>query len=136
MKQEYGDTVKTTRTSKIYTYIFSAHKLLGLKPGTPLTDEQKAKAIDLANIQMVAPVDSMVFDASGARDENDAWVATGNVRTERKCPFTIKGIDSVMNKNGIKADITLIKADSMVWSSKIKYHKSVFITNIKMNINY
>lgn len=41
LKQQYGDTVKTTRTSKIYTYLFSAHELLGLKPGTPLTEDQK-----------------------------------------------------------------------------------------------
>lgn len=39
LQQEYGDTVKTSRTSKIYTYLFSAHELLGLEPGSPLTED-------------------------------------------------------------------------------------------------
>ena len=52
LKQEYGDTVKTTRTSKIYTYLFSAHELLGLEPGTPLSEGQKQRAMDLAQVQM------------------------------------------------------------------------------------
>ena len=76
LKQQYGDTVKTTRTSKIYTYLFSAHELLGLKPGTPLTEDQKNLAMELAQVQMATPVDSMVFDASGAKDESQAWLAT------------------------------------------------------------
>ncbi len=93
LKQEYGDTVKTTRTSKIYTYLFSAYELLGLEPGTTLTEEQKDRAMKLAEIQMAEPVDSMVFDASGAKDESEAWLATTDVLTERKCPFRVEGID-------------------------------------------
>lgn len=92
LQQHYGDTVRTKRTSRIYTYLFSAHELLGLEPGTPLTDEQRTRAMDLAEIQMATPVDSMVFDASGAKDENEAWRATNNVQVERKCPFTVEAL--------------------------------------------
>ena len=125
LQQTYGDSVKTTRKAKIYTYLFSAHELLGLKPGTPLTDEQKTKAAQLAQEQTKAPADSAVFDASGARDENEAWKATRNVSTERKCRFTIAGLDSVMKKNDINAEAILIGADSMVWYTTSEFNKSI-----------
>ena len=136
LKQEYGDTVKTTRTSKIYTYLFSAHELLGLKPDTPLTEEQKRRAMDIAQVQMATPVDSMVFDASGARDEGQAWLATSNVLTEQKCPFSVEGIDTILQKSGIKSQIDLVEADSMVWNTTVKYHTSVFNPDLTMIIPY
>lgn len=136
LKQQYGDTVKTTRTSKIYTYLFSAHELLGLKPGTPLTEDQKNMAMELAQVHMVTPVDSMIFDASGAKDESQAWLATNNVHTEQKCPFSVEGIDTILQKSGIKAQISLIEADSMVWNTTVKYHTSVFSPNLTMIIPY
>lgn len=136
LKQEYGDTVKTTRTAKISTYLFSAHELLGLEPGTPLSEEQKNKAMDLVQTQMKTAADSVVFDASGAKDENEAWVATQNVQTERKCRFTIEGIDSVLNKADIQAQVVLSKADSMVWSTTEEFRSSVFSPKISLTIPY
>ncbi|MDE7411456.1 MAG: HAMP domain-containing histidine kinase [Paramuribaculum sp.] len=136
LQQEYGDTVKTTRTAKITTYMFSAHELLGIEPGTQLSDEQKNKAIELAQLQMTAPVDSVVYDASGAKDENEAWIATKNVRTERRCPFTLEGVDSVLNNSGIKAQTALVRADSMVWKTTVDYHTSVFSPALSLAIPY
>ena len=136
LKQQYGDTVKTPRTSKIYTYLFSAHELLGLKPGTPLTEDQKNRAMELAQIQMATPVDSMVFDASGAKDERQAWLATNNVQTEQKCPFSVEGIDTILQKSGIKARINLLEADSMVWNTTVKYHTSVFTPDLTVMMPY
>lgn len=136
LQLQYGDTVKTTRTSKIHTYIFSAHELLGLEPGTPLTEEQKQHAMDIAQVQMSTPVDSMVFDSSGAKDEGQAWLATGNVLTERKCPFAVEGIDSILHKAGIEARIKLVEADSMVWNTTVKYHISLFSPHLTITIPY
>lgn len=136
LSQKYGDTVQTKRTSRIYTYRFSAHELLGLKPGTPLTEEQKDRAMKLAVVQTETPVDSMIFDSSGAKDENEAWLATNNVQTERKCPFTVEGIDSIMEKAGIKAEVTLARVDSMVWGNAVEYHRSVFSPSVSMIIPY
>lgn len=136
LTQHYGDTVKTTRTAKIRTYLFSAHELLGLKPGTPLTNEQKNQALKLADIQAKEAVDSVVFDASGAKDENEAWAATRNIQTERKCPFMGSGLDSILSKAGIKAEISLIKADSMIWTSKVNYQLSAFKPEVSLTIPY
>lgn len=136
LQSEYGDTVKSKRTSKIYTYLFSAQELLGLPPGTPLTEKQKNKAVKLAEIQMATPVDSMIFDASGAKDESQAWKATGNVQTERKCPFKVEGVDSILQKSQIKARINLVETDSMVWNTIEEFHTSVFSPDITLIIPY
>ncbi|MDO4319266.1 MAG: HAMP domain-containing sensor histidine kinase [Bacteroidales bacterium] len=136
LQQEYGDTVRTTRTARIYTYLFSAHELLGLEPGTPLTNEQKNQVVELAQQQMTEPADSVIFDASGAKDENEAWLATKHVQTERKCPFTTGGIDSVLNKAGIKALTMVTQTDSMVWKTHVETHKSVFNPELSVTIPY
>lgn len=136
LEQKYGDTVRTTRTAKIFTYQFSAYELLGLKPGTPLTEEQQNKAMALAQAQLSTAADSVVFDASGAKDENEAWTATRNVQTEQKCPFTVNGIDSVLNKAGIKAQVNLTESDSMVWHQTIAYHKSTLTPTLSVTIPY
>lgn len=136
LQQEYGDSVKTKRTSKLYTYIYSAHELLGLEPGTPLDEKQKMEAAELAQQQMAEPVDSVVFDASGAKDENEAWIATRNVHIERKCPFMAEGLDSLLSKEGIRADITTVRADSMVWQTRIYHHNSIFAPELSLIIPY
>ena len=78
----------------------------------------------------------MTFDASGAKDENEAWMATKNVQTDRKHPFSVDEIDSVLNKSGIEARISLARADSMVWETTVKYNTSVFAPCLAMTIPY
>ncbi len=136
LQQKYADTVETTRTAKISIYQFSAYDLLGIEPGTPLSEEQKNKAMELAQVQMTSPADSIIFDASGAKDENEAWIATKNVQTERKSPFTAAGIDSVLNNAGIKARIALIDSDSVLWKSTVVYHDSAFRPSLSMTVPY
>lgn len=136
LRQEYGDTVRTTRTARLYTYLFSAHELLGLEPGTPLSDDQKSLAAELAQQQMTAPADSAVFDASGARDETEAWRATNSVFTQRKCPFTVQGMDSVLRKDGIEAHISLHRADSAVWRSRVVPGSSVLSPQVTVSFPY
>ncbi|MBD5347055.1 MAG: HAMP domain-containing histidine kinase [Bacteroides sp.] len=136
--QRYGDTILTTRTAKIYTYRASAYDILGLDPSTSLTEElkDKAKAMALADYQKMEPVDSAIYDASGAKDEHMAWIATQNLRTERECRFTTEGIDSVLRKSGIEAHTSLGRADSMVWNNTVTYHTSAFAPRIALVVPY
>lgn len=134
--QDYGDSVRPTRTSKVYTYMFSAHELLGLKKGTPLSKEQKMQVALLAEKAMVAPTDSSFYDTSGAKDDNEAWMATQDIQTERKQPFTAEGLDSLLNKAGIKATITLSKADSIIWNKEIRYHESWLYPEVRVTVPY
>lgn len=136
LSQHYGDTVKTTRTAKIMTYHCSVSELLGLKPGTSLTEGQRNRAIDIIQKRKTNPVDSVVFDASGAKDENEAWKAAINVRTQRKSPFTAEGIDSLLVKSGIKAFISLADSDTAVWEIKRIYQISAFFPAVTLTVPY
>lgn len=136
LSQHYGDTVRTTRTAKLLIYSYSAYELLGVAPDTPLTDEQKHIAYKLAVNKIAAPTDSIVYDASGARDENEAWTAIQYVQSERKNPFTAQGLDSVLAKAGIAAEIDIERADSMVWNDVVRYHNSVFAPELFVSRPY
>ena len=92
--------------------------------------------MQLAQANLSNPVDSVVFDASGAKDENEAWNATNNVHTERKNPFTTEGIDSVLNQAGLKATAVIERADSMVWRTSVDYDLSPISPEISMVIPY
>lgn len=132
----FGDSVRISRKSTIHTYILSAQELLGLEPGAPLTEEQKYKAAELAQLHMNDPAYSETFDASGAKDETEAWVATNNVSLERKTPFTVEGMDSVLVKAGIPAKISIAQADSAVWHTKEVFYKSLFSPRLSLTIPY
>lgn len=136
LQQSYGDTVKTVRTTRIYTYSYSAHQVLGLDPDVRLTDELMNEAITKIRQIQGEPSDSVVYDASGARDENEAWAAAQNVQTEQKHRFTEEGVDSVLKKEGIKAEIVMAKADSMVWNPKINFHRSIIKPEVSVMIPY
>lgn len=132
----YGDSIQISRKSTIKTYLFSAQELLGLEPGAKLTEEQQYEAARLAEQQMDEPADSVVFDASGAKDDTEAWIATKNVSLERKYPFTIEGMDSVLSNAGISARISISRADSTVWDIKERYHNFALFPELTLTIPY
>lgn len=132
----YGDSIQVSRKSTIKTYLFSAHELLGLEPGTKLTEEQQYKAARLAEQQMNAPADSVVFDASGAKDDTEAWIATKNVAIEHKDPFTIEGMDSVLKSAGIYAHVSISQVDSAVWQTKAISHNFTLFPELTLTIPF
>lgn len=136
LSQEYGDTVKTTRTAKIYTLNYSVRDVLGLPPDAPLTEEQISEALETARKNIDAVADSVVYDASGAKDENEAWAAAQNIYTQRKHPFSTEGLDSILLQEGITADIHLSATDSMVWETRISYSGPVLRPEIFVSIPY
>ncbi|MDE6554125.1 MAG: HAMP domain-containing histidine kinase [Muribaculaceae bacterium] len=117
-----GDTIRTARRVSIYTY--SYHRVLGVDTTVPLTKEMRAKALDHVyannNYNTSMAYDSVHYDASKAKDENETWTAAHNVVIAKDRPFTKEGIDSVLRKNGIKADIIVSKVDSMVWNKSVR----------------
>lgn len=133
---QYGDSIQISRKSTIKTYIFSAQELLGLEPGAKLTEEQQNKAAELAEHQLTNPADSAVFDASGAKDETEAWIATKNVSLERKDPFTIEGMDTVLRNTGISARISISRVDSTVWQTKSIIHNFTLFPELTMTVPY
>ncbi len=48
-----------------------------------------------------------------------------NFELEFQTPFTIEGIDSLLTKERIHADVSLIQTDSLIWSPILTYHSSI-----------
>lgn len=136
LRQTYGDTVETKRTARIYTYTYSAHKLLGVDPLVKLTDEQMNEAVEKIRQIQGQPSDSVIYDASAAKDENEAWAAAQNVHTERRNQFTVEGLDSVLKADGIKGEVVLAKSDSMVWNTKMLFHRSIIKPEVSVVMPY
>lgn len=132
----YGDSINITRKSTIKTYLFSAQELLGLEPGTELTEEQQYKAAELAEQQMTNPADSAVFDASGAKDDAEAWIATQNASIQRKNPFTTEGMDTVLKNAGISAHISITKVDGTVWQTKAISNNLTLFPELTLKVPY
>lgn len=132
----YGDSINITRKSTIKTYLFSAQELLGLEPGTELTEEQQYKAAELAERQMTNPADSAVFDASGAKDDAEAWIATQNASIQRKNPFTTEGMDTVLKNAGISARISITKVDGTVWQTKAISNNLTLFPELTLKVPY
>lgn len=133
---QYGDTTKTIRATTIKTYRFTPYELFGVDPETPLTHELKDKATELAQLNLKTPIDSVIYDVTSAKDENDAWTATYNIQVERQNPFRADGLDSILNKTGIKAHISLEKNNSIIWESKVHYCGSAFNPRLSVSIPY
>lgn len=136
LRQTYSDTEENKMTARIYTYTYSAHKLLGIDPLVKLTDEQMNEAVDKIRQIQEEPSDSVVYDASAAKDANEAWAAAQNVHTERRNQFTVEGIDSVLRNDGIKGEVALAKSDSMVWNTKMLFHRSIIKPEVTVIMPY
>lgn len=133
---QYGDSTKITRKTTIRTYRFTPHELSWTDSGIPLNRELIDKASELAQLKLKAPLDSVVYDVTDAKDENEVWTATNNIHTERQNPFRVAGLDSILNKAGIKAHISLAKTDSIIWESKVDYCGSAFNPRLSVSIPY
>lgn len=133
-----GDTIRTSRRVSIYTY--SYHSVLGLDSNVHLTKELREKAVNEVydhtghNRKMAS--DSVHYDASRAKDENETWAAAHNVVTAKDRPFTREGIDSVLNNNGISADIRILQLDSMVWTASIRHPGRFWSRTLSVTIPY
>ena len=139
---EFSSKSSTTRTVSVYTY--SYHKVLGLDTTISLTNEMRDQArtkiysSDRTTSYLATHLatDSAHFDASSAKNENETWAAAHNIVSVRNRPFTKSGLDSVLNKEGIKAEIAIIKADSTVWDNKILYQGSIFSPELYVTVPF
>lgn len=112
-----GDTVSTRIMATVNTYTLKAQDLLGLPRDAKLTPEQQTEVARRLLEMSVEPSDSVVFDASSAPGEDEALRASKLYQAGLKVPFTLEGIDSILVRNGIRADCRLVTIDSMVWHS-------------------
>ena len=130
------DTLK--RMVTITSYSMKAQDILQLPPEHVLTAEEKQQAIDLvlSKTREELVQDSKVFDASNAPSDAAVWGAARSVELERKSPFTVAGIDSVLANGGVIAETRLFKTDSMMWQPEFVRHQSTISPEIRLIYPY
>ena len=132
------DTVRTSRRVSIYSY--SYRDILGLDSNIQLTQDMREKAIkevyNHSRYKVYMAYDSVHYDASRAKDENETWSAAHNVVTAKYKPFTIEGIDSVLEKTGIEAEIIISQVDSMMWHRSVRHSGSMWNPKLSVTIPY
>ncbi len=128
---------KQTRNVTVTTNVISGAKLLGIKEKRKLTsDEMKQlEKMVLDSLDMVDAKRATV-DASNAPSDGIAWNAMKNFESEIQSPFTVEGIDSILRKHNLDAEISLILQDSLTWEPVTHRNSSLLSPAIKIITPY
>ena len=133
---KHGEMAETRRKIIVYTCLRSIYNFLGIPLGEKLTEEHILKLAENKEALKEVISDSTVYEATGAKDEQEAWQSFKNIELDHTIPFAAEGMDSVLKKAGIKAEVSLAKAYDQVWRSGIEYNKSLFFPSVSVTIPY
>jgi len=133
----YDSSGKVKRQATVITQKYSAHKLLGINENRLLTKEEQERAAKLV-IDSIAMIESIrkSYDASNAPSDAAVWGAMKNLDFEMMSPFTVCGIDSLLCKSDIEADVSIVVTDSMIWTPTVVKHTSLVSPRVRMSIPY
>lgn len=125
------------RNVTVTTKEIDGRKILGIKEKRDLTPEEMKRLQELVfdSLEMVDAKIAKV-DATSAPSDGVAWNAMRNFDHEIQSPFTIIGIDSILRKSDLNAEITLILQDSVTWEPVTIRHSSVIAPRFKVIIPY
>lgn len=125
------------RNVTVTTKEIDGRKILGIADDRDLTPEEmtRLKELVLDSLDMVDAKIATV-DASSAPSDGVAWNAMRNFDNEIQSPFTIEGIDSILRKNNINAEISLILQDSVTWNPVTVRHSSIILPRFKVTTPY
>ncbi len=125
------------RTVTVTTRELNGRKLLGIVENRKLTPEEMKRLEELV-LDSLDMVDAKVatVDASNAPSDGIAWNAMKNFENEIRSPFTIEGIDSILRKHGLIAEISLILQDSVTWEPVVERHSSILSPRLKTTTPY
>ena len=128
-------TVKRKATIEFRRY--QAHKLLGIKEKRKLTPEEIKRAQEIAMENALnVEYKKQSFDASSAPSEAVVWGAFKDIEVETVTPFAVEGLDSVLQKRGISAEIELVVTDSIVWDPSFKRHTAIYHPVMSVSFPY
>ena len=100
---------------------------MGIAENRKLTPEEMKRLEEMV-MDSLEMVDAKIatIDASSAPSDGIAWNAMKNFESEVQSPFTKEGIDSILRKHNLIAEIALILQDSVTCN----HHYTSFICNI------
>lgn len=115
----------SSRKVIVSSTVMDGRKLLGINEKRNLTEEEMDRLVKLVSDSMEQVEEKRLsVDASTAPSDGIAWAAMQNFDLEIQSPFTVQGIDSLLKKENINANISLITTDSLMWKSVTLSHKS------------
>lgn len=125
------------RTVTVRTRELNGRKLLGIAEKRDLTPDEMARleklvidSIDMADARIAT------VDASGAPSDGVAWNAMLHFESEIRSPFSKEGIDSIIRKHNLNAEISLVVLDSLIWQPTTLRHFSIFSPSITVTTPY
>lgn len=122
-----------TRKVTVKSTVFNGRKLLGINEERKLTKEEikRLKEIVTDSLERVEEK-RLSIDASTAPSDGIAWAAMQNFDLEVQSPFTIQGVDSLLRKEDINAEISLTITDSLMWKPVAYGHGSLINPHFKV----
>lgn len=136
MNTDIDSTGDRKRTVTVTTRAINGRKLLGIAENRNLTPEELKRleklvidSIDMAEAKIAKIAE---VDATTAPSDGVAWNAMRNYESELQYPFTKEGIDSILKKNNLNAESSLILQDSLTWNSISVRHSSLFYPRFKV----
>lgn len=125
------------RNVTVTTKEIDGRKILGIAEKRDLTPEE-IKRLQQLVLDSLDTVDAKIatVDATSAPSDGVAWNAMRNFDHEIQSPFTIVGIDSILRKSNLNAEITLILQDSVTWEPVTIRHSSVIAPSFKVITPY
>lgn len=128
---------KQVRTVTVRTNVINGRKFLGIAENRKLTPEEMKRLEEMVmdSLEMVNAKIATI-DASSAPSDGIAWNAMKNFESEVQSPFTKEGIDSILRKHNLIAEIALILQDSVTWEPATIRHSSVISPRFKVTTPY
>lgn len=125
------------RTVTVTSRELNGRKLLGIAEKRKLTPEEMKRLEELVidSIDM-AEAKIATVDATSAPSDGVAWNAMRNFESEIQSPFTKEGIDSVLKKHDLSAEISLILQDSVTWEVATLRHSSLISPSLRVVTPY
>lgn len=137
MNHDTDSIGKATRVVTVNTRVINGRKLLGIKEIRKLTPDELAKLEQVVLDSLDAVEERRAtLDVTSAPSDGVAWSSMKNFELETQSPFTVEGIDSILAKEGIHADISLIVTDSLTWKPSLARHASVISPRFKVTTHY
>ena len=125
------------RNVTVTTKEIDGRKILGIADKRDLTPEEMKRLQELV-LDSLEMVDAKIatVDATSAPSDGIAWNAMRNFDSEIQSPFTTVGIDSILRKSNLNAEITLILQDSVTWEPVTIRHSSVISPRFSVTTPY
>lgn len=126
-----------TRKVSVTTKVCNYGKMLKINEPRTLTSEEikKLQKMVIDSIEAVE-IKKMSLDVTSAPSDGVAWNAMKNFEREIQSPFTVAGLDSMLAKDNIHAEISLIVTDSLMWKPVLIRHSSLFSPQFKFITPY